>query len=97
MLGLKADTRLALGNEIIIQAIRELSHYYAFNTNTGDHFELNHTAYWILEEVGPGITLAELSERFVEQFEINRDAAQRDLSEILEFALGANILKEVAK
>jgi len=60
MLALKPDIRLTLGEDIMIQAIPELDHYYAFNVKNGDHFELNLTAHWVLDAIGQGVTLAEL-------------------------------------
>ena len=95
MLALKPETRLALRDDITIQAIPELNHYYAFNIKNGDHFQLNHTAYWILEEVGTEMTLTELSDKFGKTFELEQDVAERDLCEVIKFALGNNIVKEV--
>ena len=95
MLALKPDTRLVLGEDIMIQAIPELYHYYAFNVKNGDHFELNHTAYWTLEAIGQGVTLAELKPKFAKQFELNTKIAEKDLAEVIRFGIENNIIKEV--
>ncbi|MBL7179933.1 MAG: PqqD family peptide modification chaperone [Desulfobacterales bacterium] len=95
MLALKPDTRLALGEDIMIQAIPELDHYYAFNVKNGDHFELNNTAHWVLEAVGQGVTLAELSPGFAKRFELNAEIAEKDLAEVIRFGIENQIIKEV--
>lgn len=95
MLALKAETRLALAEDIMLQAIPELDHYYAFNVANGDHFELNHTAYWVLETIGQGVTLTQLRERFESQFDIDPGTADEDLTEVLGFGIENHIIKEV--
>ena len=95
MLALKPDKRLVLGEDIMIQAISELDHYYAFNVKNGDHFELNHTACWVLEEIGQGVTLAELRPRFAGRFELNSEIAGKDLAEVISFGIENQIIKEI--
>jgi len=92
---MKADTRLALSEDIMLQAIPELDHYYAFNVANGDHFELNHTAYWALETIGQGVTLTELREQFGSQFDIDPGTADEDLTKVLGFGIENYIIKEV--
>ena len=95
MLALKPDTRLVLREDIMIQAIPELDHYYAFNVKNGDHFELNHTAHWVLEAIGQGVTLAELKPEFAKKFQLNAEIADKDLTEVIQFGIENNIIKEV--
>jgi len=95
MLALKPDIRLVLGEDIMIQAIPELGHYYAFNVKNGDHFELNHTAYWVIEKIGQSVTLAELRPEFAKRFELNTEIAEKDLTEVIQFGIENQIIKEV--
>lgn len=95
MLDLKPDQRLALGDEVLLQGIPELDHYYAFNVDTGDQYELNSTSHWVLETIGEGIKTADLCNRFATEFQIDPDQAAADLAEVITFALEANIIKEV--
>lgn len=95
MLALKPDIRLTLGEDIMIQAIPELDHYYAFNVKNGDHFELNHTAHWVLDTIGQDVTLAELGPRFAERFELDAKIADKDLIEVINFGIENHIIKEV--
>ena len=95
MLEIKSDKQLVLRDPIMIQGIPELDHYYAFNIENGDHFKLNHTAHWVLEAIGSGVTLAELTSKFTEAFELIQEIAEMDLAEIIDFALENNIIKEI--
>ena len=95
MLALKPDTLLVLGEEIMIQALPELDHYYAFNIKNGDHFELNQTAHWVLEKIGQGTKFAELKPKFAKQFEVNTEIAEKDLAEVIRFGIENHIIKEV--
>ncbi|MFX0198198.1 MAG: PqqD family protein [Candidatus Hodarchaeota archaeon] len=97
MLALKPDTRLVLEEEITIQAIAELDHYYAFNVSTGDQFQLNHTSHWVLESIEGGITFQELTDKFAGGFALSSDKAKEDLMELIKFALESGIIKEVRK
>jgi len=87
--------RLALAEDIMLQAIPELDHYYVFDVASGDHFELNHTAYWVLETIGQGVTFAELRERFEGEFGLDPKTAGRDLIEVVTYGIENHIIKEV--
>ena len=95
MLALKPDTRLILGEDIMIQTIPELDHYYAFNVKNGDHFEINHTACWVLESISSGTSFQQLVDKFARTFDLRQDTAQEDLSEIIQNAFMNHIIKEV--
>jgi len=96
MLGLKPTSRLALKDNIMLQGIPELDHYYAFDTKTGDHYQLNHTAHWVLESIGNQTTFQELLDIFAKSFELSKATAENDLSEIIHNALENHIIKEVS-
>jgi hypothetical protein len=97
MLALKPDTRLTLEEDIMLQAIPEIDHYYAFNIKNGDHFELNETAHWLLDEIGQAVTLHDLKQRFAERFELTKEQAEKDLIEVIAFGIENHIVKEVEK
>lgn len=94
MLETSSSTMLTLSENVIIQALPEMDQYYAFNLESGNHFSLNNTAYWILEAIGKGITIAELKERFMEYFDLSPEMADKDISEVLQFAMENSIIKE---
>jgi len=95
MLAIKSDARLALAEGIMIQAIAELDHYYAFNITGGDQFKLNHTAYWVLEAIGNGANSQALVDEFAQKFGLEEEKAKEDLVEVIQFALENNIIKEL--
>ena len=92
---MKPDARLALAEGIMVQAIVELDHYYAFNITEGDQFKLNHTAYWVLEAIGNGIRFQALVDKFAQNFELGAKKSREDLAEVIQFALQNNIIKEI--
>lgn len=95
MLAIKPDVRLALAEGIMVQAIAELDHYYAFNIMEGDQFKLNHTAYWVLETIGTGINFQALLDEFAQNFDLEKEKAKEDLAEVIQFALENHIIKEI--
>lgn len=60
MLALNAEIRFQLEEDILLQALPELDHYYAFNVKSGDNFKLNHTAHWALENIGGRVKYGDL-------------------------------------
>ena len=90
-------TKLRLAENIMLRTVSDTSLYYAFNLEDGDHFDLNETSYWLLEQIGQGILLRDLLERFVVEFELNREVAMADLIEVVDFAIANSILQEISE
>ncbi len=95
MLAIKPTTRFALKDDITLQGISELDHYYAFDIKSGDHFQLNHTANWVLESIDSSTIFQELLDKFAKVYELRQDTAEDDLLEIIRNAFENNIIKEV--
>lgn len=95
MLALNPDSRFELEEDILLQALPELDHYYAFNTTDGDNFKLNNTAHWALAAIGNGVNYAELLEGFSTKFDLDSKTAEQDLREVLQYAFENKIIKEV--
>jgi hypothetical protein len=96
MLAIKPDARLSLAEGIMVQAIPELDHYYAFNIKRGDQFNLNYTAYWVLEAIGNGIGYQSLVDKFAQNFDLGSEKSREDLEEVIQFALESRIIKEIS-
>jgi hypothetical protein len=94
VLVLKPTSRFILKENIILQGMAELDHYYAFDTKSGDHYQLNHTAYWVLKSIGSGINFQQLVDKFAQAYNLQHDTAQEDLQEILQNAFDNDIIKE---
>ena len=95
MLALNPDSCFELEEDILLQALPELDHYYAFNTKDGDNFKLNHTAHWVLAAIGSCVNYLELLQRFSQNFELDSKTAEQDLMEVFQYALENKIIKEV--
>lgn len=96
MLAINSGTRFILAEGISLQSIPELDHYFAFNTSTGDHFKLNHTAHWVLESIGSEMSFQELVDKFAKEYDLSQNTAREDLSEIIRYAFENQIIKEVS-
>ncbi|MFH1081064.1 MAG: PqqD family peptide modification chaperone [Pseudomonadota bacterium] len=95
MLALNLDSRFELEEDILLQALPDLDHYYAFNTKDGDNFKLNHTAHWVLAAIGSGINYSELLDGFSKEFDSDVKTTEEDLKEVFQYALENKIIKEV--
>lgn len=95
MLALNPDSRFELEDDILLQTLPELDHYYAFNTKDGDNFKLNHTAHWVLKTIEKGINYSELLGDFAKKFDVDSKTADQDLKDVLQYALENKIIKEV--
>ena len=95
MLALTPDSRFELEEDILLQALPELDHYYAFNTTDGDNFKLNHTAHWALAAIGSSVNYSELLQGYSQKYDLDGKTAERDLKEVLQYALESKIIKEV--
>ncbi len=89
--------RFRLAENIMLKAASNAGLYYAFNLENGDHFDLNETSYWLLEQIGQGILFRDLLELFIVEFELSREVAIDDLIEVLDFALANSILQEISE
>jgi hypothetical protein len=96
MLEVTNKRQLAMSDNILIQGIPELDHFYAFNVKDGDHFKLNRTAYWVLETIGSGRRFEDLITRYMVEFEVDINTARKDLHEVISFALKNKIIMEVS-
>ncbi len=95
MLALKPETRLALGDDILIQALPETDQFFAFDVEIGDHFRLNETAHTVLDMIGTGVTFGKLVERFARSFDLKLEKATQDLFELVAFCFENALVKEV--
>ena len=95
MLALNPDSHFEMEEDILLQALPELDHYYAFNTKDGDNFKLNHTAHWVLAAIGSGVNYSEILQGFSKEFDLDVKTAEQDLKEVLQHALENKIIKEV--
>lgn len=83
MLALGPRAVLALSPGIVLQALPDQGWFFAFNVETGDHYSLNKTSFWILESLGEGIEWVDLKERFLGAFAVSSEEGEADLKAIV--------------
>lgn len=84
-----------LEDNIVIRKNDDIKQYWAFNTDSGDHYSLNSTSYWILERISsePG-TIDDVLTHFLQSFEVGYEEAKKDFEEIIESFLMEGITKK---
>ena len=95
MLVLRPETGFCIVNDIVLKTIPVTDQYYAFNTLTGDHFILNHTAWWLLDRLRQPIIFSELESAYIDNFSVRRDVAIKHLKETMTFFMENELIKEV--
>lgn len=92
MLEIDPKAEFVISENIILKAIPNSDQYYAFNVENGDHFSLNSTAYWVLQKVKHTNNAGSLLEDFIKTFELKKEEALKDLSELINSALENQII-----
>ncbi len=95
MLEIKREMVLCIADDIVLKSLPDDEQYYAFNTLTGDHFALNHTAFWIFERLSQPMSFSDLESSYVETFSVRKALGDRHLREVLAFSLKNAMIKEV--
>lgn len=93
MLEMNHEDMFMLAENIFLQKIDELGKFWVFNIDTGEHYSVNETSYWILEQLAGELTLKDVFERFVESFEVDKRQGEDDLKEAMEDFLAEGIIK----
>ncbi len=92
MLEINEHTVFSLFDSIVMQALPELDSFYVFNVETGDHYKLNSTAYWLLENIGRSKNFKSLVQIFAREYGNDEATAEKDIEDILHFGLDNNII-----
>lgn len=84
MLDVEIDTRLFLRPSFAVHGLLSQGLFWVFNLETGEHYELNETAYWVVQRLqGSGMLWGELLAQFLQEFEVGPLIAEKDLLELL--------------
>lgn len=95
MLALGPGAVLALSPGIVLQALPDQDWFFAFNVETGDHYSLNKTSFWILEALGEGMEWVDLKERFLEAFAVSPEEGEADLQVIMNQFLEEKLIRKL--
>jgi len=93
MLEIKETDTFVLPENIFLQKIGDLGKYWAFNIDTGEHYTLNETSYWILEQIAENSPLQSILTGFLSDFDVDENAGKNDFNEIVASFLNEGIVK----
>lgn len=93
MLEINQDDTFILAENIFLQKITELEKYWVFNIDTGEHYSLNKTSYWILEQLAENLPAKTILEDFLENFNVDEKEGTRDFNDIIKNFLNEGIIE----
>ena len=97
MLEINQNDTFTLSETIFLQKISELGKYWVFNIDTGEHYSLNETSYWILEQVAENSPTKTILGNFLGNFDVDENQGRDDFKEIIDDFLKEGIIKRRGK
>ncbi|MFH1933884.1 MAG: PqqD family protein [Pseudomonadota bacterium] len=97
MLEIDRNDTFILAESIFLQKISELEKYWVFNIDTGEHYSLNETSYWILEQMAEELPVKNIFENFMGSFDVDKNQGEDDFSEMMKGFLAEGIIKRRGK
>jgi len=86
-----------LEEDILLQKISELGKYWVFNIDTGEHYTLNETSYWILEQIAESLHIRNILMNYLGNFDVDENQGKNDFKEIINGFLKEGIIKRREK
>ena len=83
MLEIEQNDTFVLEENIFLQKISELGKYWVFNIDTGEHYTLNETSYWILEQIAENLPAKNILKDFLGNFDVDENQGKNDFVEII--------------
>lgn len=97
MLEIDQNDTFILAESIFLQKISELEKYWVFNIDTGEHYSLNKTSYWILEQIAENLPAKNILKDFLGNFDVDESQGKDDFREIINGFLTEGIIKRREK
>ena len=97
MLEINQNDTFVLEEDIFLQKISELEKYWVFNIDSGEHYTLNETSYWILEQIAEDLPAKNILKNFVGNFDVDESQGKNDFREIINGFLTEGIIKRRVK
>jgi len=97
MLEISQTDTFILSENIFLQKINELEKYWVFNIDTGEHYTLNETSYWILEQIAENLPAKNILKNFLWNFDADENQGKDDFREIMNGFLTEGIIKRREK
>jgi hypothetical protein len=97
MLEIDRNDTFVLEENIFLQKISELGKYWVFNIDTGEHYSLNETSYWILEQLAENSPPKTIIENFLKNFDVDENQGKDDFEEIITGFLKEGIINRAER
>lgn len=97
MLEINEEDTFMLAENIFLQKINELDKYWVFNIDTGEHYSLNETSYWILEQITDNLPIKSILRNFLDVFDVDKNQGKDDFNKIVNDFLREGIIKRRIK
>ena len=97
MLEINQNDSFILAENIFLQKITELEKYWVFNIDTGEHYSLNETSYWILEQIAGSLPIKSVFVNFLDNFDVDENRGKDDFEDIITGFLKEGIIKRREK
>lgn len=97
MLEIEQNDTFILAENIFLQKIAELGKYWVFNIDAGEHYSLNATSYWILEQIAGSLPTRSILTNFMDSFDVDENQGKDDFKEIINGFLNEGIIKRRKK
>jgi len=94
MLEINQNDTFVLAEDIFLQKIAELGKYWVFNIDTGEHYSLNETSYWILEQIAESLPIRNILMNYLDNFEVDENQGKNDFNEIVDNFIKEGIIKK---
>ena len=92
MLEINEDDVYCLSESIFLHKISELEKYWAFNIDSGEHYSLNETSFWILERIAGTVSLKNIFEEFLKTFNVDNKQGKNDFCEVITSLVNEGII-----
>ena len=97
MLEISQTDTFILSENIFLQKISELEKYWVFNIDTGEHYSLNETSYWILEQIAEKLPAKNILKNFLGNFDVDENQGKDEFGEIITGFLREGIIERREK
>jgi len=97
MLEISQTDTFILSENIFLQKITELEKYWVFNIDTGEHYTLNETSYWILEQIAENLPANNIFKNFLGNFDVDENQGKDDFREIMNGFLTEGIINRAER
>ncbi|OGP67425.1 MAG: hypothetical protein A2W27_05330 [Deltaproteobacteria bacterium RBG_16_44_11] len=93
MLEINKSDVFFLSDNAFLQKLEELRKYWVFNIETGEHYSLNETSYWILEQIALNLPIESILSDLVDIYDVDEEQSKNDLDETINKFLKEKIIK----